>query len=215
MQYNLKPKPESSKIEAKARSMYMMGVGPAKISQILGINKEMLDEWILGANKKGDSPNCWSMVKQSMTDVVIDTIIHTQLETTMNIVGHASKILLKGLKKLSKKIQSGEDEDISIRDLKTISEIIANMDKIARLERMEPTEITGNISGGMSLEEARDVIKNDPFFKTINTTCKEVKHGNSEGDTRESTRRDARDNEGGGYADVAKSNRGSDRDGIR
>lgn len=162
MELNLITEEPTSSVLAQARAMYFLSVPTQKISAILEVSEKYLEKQILGENKLGTDPSCWKVVRNSMTDVVVNTIMQTQLETTMNIVGLASAALKNGLQDI---LQKSEDGELNVRDMKALSDIIVNMDKIARLERMTPTDIIQ--TQGLSLHEARDILTNDPFFSAI------------------------------------------------
>lgn len=56
---------------------------------------------------------------------------------------------------------------VSLKDAKTISEILGTLDKIIRLDEQSPTEIV-KVEKPASLEEVREFIKmNDPFLQSI------------------------------------------------
>ena len=62
------------------------------------------------------------------------------------------------------------DYQFTVDEVKKLSDVVANLDKLVRLETGKPTDINEVVN--ISLKEAREILRNDPF---IMAEFKEVK----------------------------------------
>jgi hypothetical protein len=75
------------------------------------------------------------------------------------------KLLHDSLTELHMQRKEG-GRSLTVKEMESVASIIEKLDKIVRLEKGSPTEIISKT--GLSVEEARQIIKNDPFApKTV------------------------------------------------
>jgi predicted ribosome-associated RNA-binding protein Tma20 len=93
----------------------------------------------------------------------LKTFIDNKGQVMESIVGTAAEVIAHGL--LSLKKEQSEGRVLSVKELKEISSIIMDMDKIARLESGKATEIIHNTA--LTPDEARKILASDPFMRPI------------------------------------------------
>lgn len=141
----------------KAKRLFFAGVTFDNIVSLTKIKPFALREAI------DRVPNGWRAIRDASEDLVVTSATIDRLNTALSCAGVASSILLDSLKELKHATDSGRV--LSIKEMKGVSDIVDSLDKIIRLERGTPTDIVCNAS--LSIEEARDILKKDPFAEAI------------------------------------------------
>lgn len=144
----------------QCKQMYFAGMSAEEIEQASGVELDVLQYWILGANRQGVSPGCWFKIKDEKQCTIVDLFIKKKYEVLEETCGLALLLLKDQLGEKRREIEE-EGKVLSIRELRGLSEIVSDLDKIARLESGQATEIINR--AGLSAKEARKILENDPF----------------------------------------------------
>lgn len=137
----------------RAKKFYFAGVTFENIVNLTSINPKALKELI-------ETPSTgWRALKEASEDFVITSAVIDRLNTAINCSSIATATLLQALKDLKFSVEAGRE--LSVKEMKGVSDIIDSLDKIIRLEKGTPTDIIGKQS--LTVEEARAVLKADPF----------------------------------------------------
>ena len=156
----------------KAHKFYMAGVTPSNISQLTKIPMSDLNLLIMGDDRLGTSPDCWSVKRNGLVDEVVVAASLERLDFTLKCTGLASSILHESLSVLNQQVRDG-GRTLTVREMESMSSIVEKLDKIVRLEKGSPTEIVSR--AGLSVDEARAILKADPFAPiTIEAECVSV-----------------------------------------
>lgn len=151
--------PES--VTEQAKALYFINCPENQILKIVdGIKKEELDYLIKGRDGTGSSESCWMRIKRENHDATVTAASLALMPAAQHNIAICNAILKHGLEGLLKDVKSGEKK-LSSRELREISEVFANIDKITRLEQGDPTEIYE--MAGLTAEQAREILKEDPF----------------------------------------------------
>ena len=149
----------------KAKELYMAGVSAPVIHKLTGIPQKTLDELIMGKDGLGTQTDCWNHVRLSAVDTVVIAASVERLDFSLRCTGIASAVLHDSLTELHMQMKEG-GRSLTVKEMESMASIIEKLDKIVRLEKGSPTEIISKT--GLSVEEARQIIKNDPFApKTV------------------------------------------------
>jgi len=161
-----KPKKE------QAKALYMINTPFEKIQGITGIPSDVLRYLIKGLDGRGEVESCWERIREECTDQVVVAAMNSMLDSAKYNVAICNAIIKYGLEDLFKKVKDKE-KTLSVRDLKDLGELYANIDKITRLELGDPTEIYQ--MAGLSPEEARRLLEEDPFaFGIVDATSRRI-----------------------------------------
>lgn len=153
----------------KAKRFYMGGVSVPNIIRLCSIPVDELNLLVMGADGSGKDPNCWHANKVGLTDEVVIAASLERLDFTLKCTGLASAVLHESLSSLNQQVKDG-GRVLTIKEMESMTNIVEKLDKIVRLEKGSPTEIVSR--AGLSVEEARSVIMNDPFApKTVQAEC--------------------------------------------
>lgn len=142
----------------------MAGVTPSNISKLTNIPMSELNLLIMGEDRLGTDPNTWYAKRNGTVDEVVVAASLERLDFTLKCTGLASAILHDSLASLNSQIKEG-GRTLTVKEMESMSSIVEKLDKIVRLEKGSPTEIVSR--AGLSVDEARAILKADPFAPTI------------------------------------------------
>lgn len=148
----------------KAKRMYMAGLSLPNIQRLVNIPPPELQNLVMGIDGTGKSPDCWYAQKVGISDEVVVAASLERLDFTLKCTGLASAVLHESLVSLNAQVKSG-GRTLTIKEMESVTNIVEKLDKIVRLEKGSPTEIISK--AGLSVEEAREILKNDPFAPKI------------------------------------------------
>lgn len=148
----------------KAYRFYMAGVTPSNIAKLTGIPSQELQKLIMGDDFSGKELTCWNAKRNGVVDEVVVAASLERLDFTLKCTGLASAVLHESLASLNLSVKEG-GRTLTIKEMESMASIIEKLDKIVRLEKGSPTEIVSR--AGLSVEEARQIIKGDPFAPQI------------------------------------------------
>ena len=148
------------KLKKQAKTMYFSGMEIPTISKAIGIEEDVLQYWALGPNRRAEDKNTWFQLREKNTDTVIDLFIKKKSDQLENTGGIALALIQDGLLTIKDEVESGLKK-LSVGEIKSIAEIISNLDKIARLESGQATEIINKT--GLTPQQAKKILEKDPF----------------------------------------------------
>ena len=154
----------SNKQKEDIRWMYFASYDVAHISTTLDIDVDTVRFFIFGPDGNGSEKTCLYQIKKGMSSTAITVYIRDKVKLLNKINGTATAIISKSLDDLHKEVISG-DKVLDLAEMKLLSSIVVEMDKIVRLEEGLATETIEY--KGLSIAEAREILANDPFANAI------------------------------------------------
>jgi len=152
------------------RWMYFGNYEITDISAKTGIEVDTLRFFIFGEDGTGKDPTSLYSIKKSMSSTAISCFLADKVSVLDQTCGIALNILNKSLSSLQYRVNEGEE--LSLDDMKKLSSIVVEMDKIVRLESGLATETIEHM--GLTRAEAREVLANDPFAQAVEVEYIEV-----------------------------------------
>ncbi len=140
-----------------ARKLYFEYSTLADISRATGLTTRVIKKW---RNDEG-----WDDEREDDTRGLLEASFGSRKVTIAKIIKTAPEILYRGLEHLAKRV-----DPLTLDEAVKVSAIIANLDKISRLDSGKATENVNLQVGGkiaMSADEIRKVLASDPFFTEI------------------------------------------------
>ena len=144
--------------------MYLGGYELSDICLKLNIETDTARFFIFGIDGTGKDPTCLYSIKTKMNSAAIGTYLVDKVSNLERTSGIALNILTNALVSLKGDVDSGEVK-LSVSDLKQLSSIVTDLDKMIRLESGLATETITHI--GLTTAEAREVLASDPFAEDI------------------------------------------------
>jgi hypothetical protein len=155
----------------QVRWMYLGGYDPVDIANKLTIEIETIRFFVFGPDEDGKDPTCLFQIKKEMGSAAISSFLMDKAQAFERTSGIGLDILSRSLCDLQEKVISKEIV-LNLDDMKKLSSIVTEMDKINRLESGLATETITHM--GLSREEARAILEEDPFApKVIDAEFKE------------------------------------------
>jgi hypothetical protein len=152
------------KLKKQAKTMYFSGMECQTIAKALQIDEDVVQYWALGVNRKGQDKHTWFQLREKNTDTVIDLFIKKKYDQLEKTGGIALALIQDGLLTIKDEVESGLKK-LSVGEIRSIAEVIASLDKIARLESGQATEIINKT--GLTPQQAKQILENDPFSMGI------------------------------------------------
>lgn len=150
-----------SNVRDQAKILYLSDYTVEDICSKLNIPVDQLENLIYGLSGDGSDPNSWMYQKNRMTNTSIAAFVVDKLAVFDRINGLASTVLGKQMARLLERTNDPTSESLDVSDMQKIADIIHKIDRIARLENGEATDIIKRV--GLTPEEARQIIKEDPI----------------------------------------------------
>ncbi len=162
-----------TKTRERIKMLYFSGYQVIDIAKILNLDVPTVRGPIFGFNDKGNEVRCFHMQKKSMNSASIAAYVAEKVNVLNLAGGLAMNVVIASLSRLNNSMQTNPDLQLEPDDLRKISAIATDMDKLVRLENGQSTEIVE--MSGLSPEEAAEAIKKlDPFFSAIPVESTEV-----------------------------------------
>jgi hypothetical protein len=143
----------------QVRWMYFGNYEVIDIEAKLNIEVDTLRFFIFGGDGTGNDPTCLYSIKKGMSSTAISSFLADKASVLDQTAGIALSILNKSLRDLQVEVNNGKE--LSLDDMKKLSSIVTEMDKMVRLESGLATETIQHM--GLSTAEAREILANDPF----------------------------------------------------
>ena len=149
----------SKKQQDQVRWMYFGNYEVTDIAMKLDIEVDTVRFFIFGIDGTGSDKTCLYQIKKGMSSTAIGAFLRDKSQALEMVCGTALSILGKALTDLQVEVTNGKE--LSLDDMKKLSSIVVEMDKIVRLESGLATETIQHM--GLSRAEAREILANDPF----------------------------------------------------
>lgn len=149
----------NNKQREQLRWMYFGNYGPDDIAVKLGVEIATVRFFIFGEDDTGKDKTCLYQIKKGMSSTAIGSFLADKSQALEMVCGTALSILSKSLGDLQLEVINGKE--LSLDDMKKLSSIVVEMDKVNRLESGLATETIEHM--GLSRAEAREILANDPF----------------------------------------------------
>lgn len=142
------------------RWLYLGNYEPNDIAVKLNIGIDTVRFFVFGIDGTGKDVNCLAYQKKKMSSTAISVYIADKINVLDQTAGIALSILNSALTNLQREVIV-EKKELNLDDLKKLSGIVLEMDKLVRLESGQATETIQHM--GLSVSEAREILANDPF----------------------------------------------------
>ena len=153
----------TKKQKDQIRWMYFGGLEPSDIEIKTGIEIDSIRFFIFGADGTGSDPTCLMQVRKGLSSTAITSYIADKASVMDRTCGIALNILTKSLEGLQLEVNNGKE--LSLDDMKKLSSIVVEMDKMVRFESGLATETIEHM--GLSRAEAVSILANDPFAQEV------------------------------------------------
>jgi hypothetical protein len=141
------------------RWMYFGNYEITEISAKTSIDIDTIRFFVFGIDGTGADKTCLYQIKKNMSSTAISSFLADKASVLEQTCGVALAILNRSLMDLQKEVNTGKE--LSLDDMKKLSSIVTEMDKLVRLESGLATETIQHM--GLSRAEAREILANDPF----------------------------------------------------
>ena len=153
----------TNKQREQIRWMYLGNYEISDIGMKTGIEMDTIRFFVFGEDGKGLDKTCLFQIKKAMSSTAIGSYLVDKAASLEKVCGTALGILTKALSDLQLEVINGKE--LSLDDMKKLSSIVVEMDKIVRLESGLATETIEYM--GLSRAEAREILENDPFAQEV------------------------------------------------
>lgn len=153
------------KTREQAKILYLADYDMVDICEKLDIDMPTLRFFVFGEDGKGGNEKSWYHIKKNINSVAISVYMKDKVAILNKTAGLALDILHENLLK-TQEVMKSQEIPLSIDDMKKLSGIILDMDKMVRLESGMATEIVDEIRH-MSLADARKILMDDPFAPRV------------------------------------------------
>jgi len=153
------------------RWLYFGNYSIPDIAAKLHIEQETVRFFVFGEDGSGKDPTCLAAIKKGMSSTAITAYIADKVNVLDQTAGIALSILNASLLQLQQEVVVDKKE-LNLDDLKKLSGIVVEMDKLVRLESGQATETIQHM--GLTTAEAREILAADPFAQTVEAEFTEV-----------------------------------------
>jgi DNA-directed RNA polymerase subunit F len=133
-----------------AKKLYMAYKPLKDIVEITGIKKPSISYHI---------QNKWLKEREDSKSELLKTFTERKKSLMASIASNGLEILAKAMESLK-----NVDRPLSAAEIKSISTIVSELDKISKLDEGNPTEILAEIKPATTIE-IRELLNNDPFLQ--------------------------------------------------
>lgn len=149
----------------ECKMLYLSNHSLEDIAHIAQVDIKTVRFYVFGENGAGTNEHCWHQIKKKLGSASVAAYVAKKQNVLEKTAGLALNIINESLKR----IQMAMDEDPlhvpTIQDVKMLSGIVTDMDKMVRLENGEATNITEHV--GLTRAEAVRILKDDPFAQDV------------------------------------------------
>lgn len=162
---NIEVQKLDKKTREKCKMLYLSDHSLEDISFITQVDIETVRFYVFGENGAGTNEHCWYQIKKKLGSASIAAYVVNKQDVFEKTSGLALNIINESLKRIKAAMDEDSSHIPSIDDIKKLSGVVTDMDKIVRLERGEATQITEHV--GLTRAEAIRVLKEDPFAQDV------------------------------------------------
>lgn len=140
-------------LQDKAKELYFDHKNLVTISKELQVSTVTLSKW--------REEHSWDVLREEADKALVDEAFATKRKTLSKIAGITTTQIERGLKAISDRF-----EPPTLKEVEMLSNILGNLDKIARLDAGKPTENVAVAVGvsTLTVEKIRDIVLADPFL---------------------------------------------------
>lgn len=153
------------KTKDKAKILYLSDHSLEDIAHICNIDMDTVRFYVFGENGSGSNEACWFQIKKKLGPASVAVYVAQKQDVLEKTAGLALNIINESLKRIQQVMDEDASHVPSVDDIKKLSGIVTEMDKMVRLERGEATQITEHV--GLTRAEAIRVLKEDPFAQDV------------------------------------------------
>lgn len=153
------------KTREKCKMLYLSDYSLDDIAHIANVDMQTIRFYVFGENGSGSNEACWFQIKKKLGPASVAVYVAQKQDILENTAGLALNIINESLKRIQNAMNEDSSHVPSIDDIKKLSGIVTDMDKMVRLERGEATQITEHV--GLTRAEAIRVLKEDPFAQDV------------------------------------------------
>lgn len=146
----------------------MLYLGDYSLEDIAHIAKVDIDTvrfYVFGENGAGTNEHCWHQIKKKLGSASVAAYVATKQDVLEKTAGLALNIVNESLKRIKMAMDEDPLNIPTFDDVKKLSGIVMDMDKMVRLESGQATQITEHV--GLTRAEAIRVLKDDPFAQDV------------------------------------------------
>lgn len=146
--------PKSEETRERAKELFLSYATAISISRQLGVSVTTISKW----KDEGD----WNTVRKNADLELIDDTFSVKRVSLARITKVTTEQIERGLKVIADRFEAP-----SLREMESLTNILANLDKISRLDSGKATEHVAVQLGGsidLSVDKIREIIKADPFL---------------------------------------------------
>lgn len=148
-----------------ARIMYFGNYQLTDIAEKLNIEIDTIRFYVFGEDGFGKNEKCWAYLKKNLNSSSIAVYLKDKISVLEKTAGVALNVINEALTRLDHDMKTDPDFRITIDDMKKLSSIVVDVDKMVRLESGSATELVEHI--GLTVAEARKVLAEDDFAQTF------------------------------------------------
>lgn len=148
-----------------ARIMYFGNYQLTDIAEKLNIEIDTIRFYVFGEDGSGKNEKCWAHLKKNLNSSSIAVYLKDKISVLEKTAGVALNVINEALTRLDHDMKTDPDFRITIDDMKKLSSIVVDVDKMVRLESGSATELVEHI--GLTVAEARKVLAEDDFAQTF------------------------------------------------
>ncbi len=149
-------------VRAQAKDLYMRGADLNEIASKLKISTAALGRW--------RTQDGWLAERTAGEQGLLEDDWQNRKVQISKILNASVRQITRGIKHLEDRI-----DPPTLTEVERLSVIVANLDKIARLDSSRSTEnVSLQASVSLNIEQIRDIISSDPFFTSVTAVPKET-----------------------------------------
>ena len=152
------PESENAAVRERAKELFFSYVSVGDISRELALSSQTISKFKRDGN--------WEELREIETRSILEDGFGSRRVLLSKITQGAADQIWRGIDHLKKR-----PDPPTVGELEKLSTILGNLDKLARLDLNKSTE---NVAiavqhGAVSMEQIRDVLRNDPFLQSAVT----------------------------------------------
>lgn len=145
--------------------LYLSDHSLEDIAYIAQVDIDTVRFYVFGENGAGTNEHCWHQIKKKLGPASVAAYVAKKQKVLEKTAGLALNIINESLKRIQTEMDRDQSYIPTIQDLKMLSGIATDADKMVRLENGEATSITEHV--GLTRAEAVRILKEDPFAQDV------------------------------------------------
>lgn len=125
--------------QEQARDMYFAGIYPSEISDELNVGFDLLGTYVFGMDGTGNDPKCWSYQLKERRNMGTVALTGSYVRQKPHILKQAEAGMIK-LVQDSVKAHNNDGKILEVNEINTVIAAVEKIDRITRLEEGKATE---------------------------------------------------------------------------